>query len=290
MNIWYPHYPADYLRDTYHLSFAEHGAYRLLLDHYYNSGGPLDAGVEGQRMEGIYKLTRADTDEERLALDKVLTLFFTLKNDKYHNARADKELRGIARRRNRLSEQGRNGAKKRWSGNRQSNSQANSQDIAITSHHNTAQDRLAPSSSTSRCVVGSSSMGGCGGESAYADTQLSASEIVRREPKLAARAANRQRHWPENFLLSENLRAYAEQHGIPASQVATEWEHFENHHKAKASRFMDWNRAWYTWVLRRPDFALGGHHAGETADERRRRETDEKVARVVASLQAKRAH
>lgn len=131
---------------------------------------------------------------------------------------------------------------------------------------------------------------------AYADTQLSASEVAAREPLSAAppkarAASERQRatRFPENFLLGENLRGYAVEHGMPAGEVESQFEHFENFHKAKGSRFMDWNRAWYTWVGNYKQFQRGARH-GESATERRRREADEQTARVVAMLQAKRAH
>ncbi len=36
---WMPHYPADYIRDTRHLTRAQHGSYRLLIDEYWMRGG-----------------------------------------------------------------------------------------------------------------------------------------------------------------------------------------------------------------------------------------------------------
>lgn len=40
-DTWMPFYWGDYLRDTGHLSAAEHGAYLMLIGHYWTSGAPL---------------------------------------------------------------------------------------------------------------------------------------------------------------------------------------------------------------------------------------------------------
>jgi len=43
---WMPMYWGDYLRDTQHLSLEEHGAYLLLISHYWSHGGlPTDHGI-----------------------------------------------------------------------------------------------------------------------------------------------------------------------------------------------------------------------------------------------------
>ena len=46
--------------------------------------------------------------------------------------------------------------------------------------------------------------------------------------------------------LVAKLRAYAERKA-PGCDVDRMWEQFENHHRAKGSMFVDWERAWYTW-------------------------------------------
>ncbi|MGH9493534.1 MAG: YdaU family protein [Candidatus Sulfotelmatobacter sp.] len=105
MNCWYARYPGDYLRDTAHLLLTEHGAYGLLLDHYYSTEGPLPAS-----RDALYRICRAFTDAERAAVDSVLAQFFTLQSEGYRNARADRELKKRAEKRRKLSDAGR----RRW--------------------------------------------------------------------------------------------------------------------------------------------------------------------------------
>ena len=68
---FYKHYIGDYQRDTGHLSLAEHGAYRLMLDAFYATGKPLPADKKA-----LYRLLRAATPIERKAIDFVCAQFW----------------------------------------------------------------------------------------------------------------------------------------------------------------------------------------------------------------------
>lgn len=114
---WYPRYPRDYGEATAHLSLAEHGAYTLLLDHYMTSGGamPIAMPIAMHLLPVCYRICRAQTDEERAAVESVVRQFFAMGDDNcLHNKRADIELQ---KRRN-LSETrasvAKKGASKRW--------------------------------------------------------------------------------------------------------------------------------------------------------------------------------
>jgi len=120
-NAWYPHYPGDYARDTGHLSMVQHGAYRLLLDHYYATGAPLPADFPV-----LYRLCRAFSREERKAVDFVLSNFFGLQPDGYHNKRADIELAKAHDLHERRSRGGQKTAEKRWRANSSATSSATS--------------------------------------------------------------------------------------------------------------------------------------------------------------------
>lgn len=105
---WYSFYPADYARDTGHLSMLEHGAYRLLMDHYYSTGEPLSTDVER-----LLRLCRATVDAERAAIRFVLNEFFVLGDDGYHHLRIDLELIKAAEKAAKCSEAGLTSAAKR---------------------------------------------------------------------------------------------------------------------------------------------------------------------------------
>lgn len=93
-NHWYPRYPGDYSKDTAHLSMLEHGAYILLLDHYYSTG-PIDTKQCNSNASlmpdhsRIYRIAGAHTKEETQAVDNVIMYFFYLKDGFYHQKRAD---------------------------------------------------------------------------------------------------------------------------------------------------------------------------------------------------------
>ena len=84
---WYPRYYGDYSRDTAHLTLAEHGAYNVLLDHYYATGPlPDDIGL-------LMRICRAFEDHERTAVKSVADKFFPVNGDQLrHNKRADQEI------------------------------------------------------------------------------------------------------------------------------------------------------------------------------------------------------
>lgn len=76
----------DYLRDTMHLTTRQHGAYQLLLMHYYGTGRPLPLHDEAIRM--ITRLQPVEWKSDRAAV----MAYFTEEQDGWHQKRADKEL------------------------------------------------------------------------------------------------------------------------------------------------------------------------------------------------------
>jgi uncharacterized protein YdaU (DUF1376 family) len=145
-NAWYPHYPGDYGRDTAHLSLVQHGAYRLLLDHYYATASPLPSDVNA-----LHRICRAFDQTERNAVDSVLAEFFEQQPDGYHNRRADIEIARQSEVRERLS----NAGKKRWKDKPQHEpglSLGMSQAIAKPQSHPQSQSLVTPIREKERIV------------------------------------------------------------------------------------------------------------------------------------------
>lgn len=84
---YYRRYVGDYLRDTARLSILEHGAYNLLLDYYYAEERPIPLGLDE-----VYRMVRALMPEERRAIQKVLSTFFTKGPDGWRHKRVDAEI------------------------------------------------------------------------------------------------------------------------------------------------------------------------------------------------------
>ncbi len=84
---YYEHHIGDYIKDTAHLSMLEDSAYRRLIDAYYTREMPLPAD-----RKACQKLARAQSKDERAAVDYVLDEFFELKDDGWHQSRCDVEL------------------------------------------------------------------------------------------------------------------------------------------------------------------------------------------------------
>lgn len=84
---FYKHHIGDYAQATAHLSFVEDAAYSRMLRKYYAEESALPADVKA-----VQRLVGARTREERAAVETVLHEFFELREDGWHNKRADAEL------------------------------------------------------------------------------------------------------------------------------------------------------------------------------------------------------
>lgn len=101
-DVWMPIYIGDYLRDTEELSSSEHGAYLLLLMHYWQK-----KGVIGCDVDRLARVARSDS----ITCGFVLGYFFTLVDGNYKNKRADKEMENAEGRRRSSRENGQKGGR-----------------------------------------------------------------------------------------------------------------------------------------------------------------------------------
>lgn len=84
---YYSHHIGDYAAHTSHLSLLEHGVYRRLLDIYYLNEAPFANDINA-----ICRKVGARTDDEKLAIDAILSEFFVLTDLGFTQKRCDSEL------------------------------------------------------------------------------------------------------------------------------------------------------------------------------------------------------
>ncbi len=99
---WYAHKLRNYDERTDHLTMRQHGAYRMMMDSYYRRGGPLPT-----KLEQIFSICKAGATDEQADVSAVLTEFFELREDGWHNKGCDNEIEKA----NRLSEKRRKSGK-----------------------------------------------------------------------------------------------------------------------------------------------------------------------------------
>lgn len=85
---YYQHNVGDYRKDTGHLSATEHGIYRQLLDWYYLDEKPIP-----KETQVVIRRLRLDSDSDLQALKNVLSDYFVLRADGYHQTRCDFEIK-----------------------------------------------------------------------------------------------------------------------------------------------------------------------------------------------------
>lgn len=102
---WMPLYIADYRADTSHLNAAEHGAYLLLIMHYWTTGGLPD---DDRQLARIACMTTA---EWRRARPTVAAFF----DAAWRHKRIDRELARVDETSSKYAERAKKAASKRWS-------------------------------------------------------------------------------------------------------------------------------------------------------------------------------
>lgn len=124
-DTWMPLYVADYLGDTGHLMGPEHGAYLLLMMHYWRTGPlPDDDAL-------LARIARTDPRSWR-AMGGIVRAFFSVDDGRLHHKRIDAERQKAAAISAKRAAAGAAGAQQtngKWSGKTAANAAANADDL-----------------------------------------------------------------------------------------------------------------------------------------------------------------
>lgn len=220
--IWYARYFRDYADKTAHLSLAEHGAYSLLLDHYFAKGGPIAPAIASaiDLLSVCYRVCRAQTDEERAAVRSVVEQFFQVGSDgALHNSRADEELEHAKKISETKALAGKAGVEKRW---------AKSRAIAHA---------IAPAIADGLANPIANGL--------QTDTHPHPQPQVVTNVTTKLEGAKRAQPIPHEFAPSNSHKELAAELQV---NLATELDQFRDHHTAKGSAMKDWDAAFRTWL------------------------------------------
>ncbi len=108
-DTWMPMYWGDYARDTGHLNAAGHGAYLMLIKHYWCSGGPLRDDDDE-----LWRVACCDSKKDWQKLKPKIVRLFMKDGELFRHKRVDQELARALDLTNSKAEAGRKGAERRW--------------------------------------------------------------------------------------------------------------------------------------------------------------------------------
>ena len=213
MHYWQLHI-GDWSKSCGHLTPSETGFYVRLLNVYYDTETPIPADLSA-----ACRLVGARTPRERDEISGLMAEFFTLKDDGWHNKRADSEI-------NRLHEIGQkrsNAAAKRW----HTTSNANAMQLHTTS--NALQDSKTPRLQDSKKDQ---------------DQEPAAEAPAKKTP--AAKGERLSVDWS----LPDDWKPDAIAAGVPVGAVDLEGRKFRDYWVAKTGKDatkMDWQATWRNW-------------------------------------------
>lgn len=251
--LWYPHHIEKYRRKTGHLTLAEHGAYRLLMDWYWDRRGPLPA-----KEDRLRRYLRADCREWKKIREAVLE-FFVLTEDGYRHDMIDETLAEAERqyeaKKDRIAKAREAKAAKRASNN-SSDDRDNYRDDHKPDHKpEINSDGGTPSSSSSHILTDTE--GPRESARARAPTQ---SVSVSRETK-----PGKGTRLPSDWKLTMSLLAWSmaaenddetgqeKRRAMSRMEVLSEADKFRDYWHAKRGADAckcDWDATWRNWIRR----------------------------------------
>lgn len=225
---WMPLYVADYLADTGHLSTVEHGAYLLLIMHYWQNAGLPD---DDKKLSRIVRMT---ADEWADVRETLADLFSEGWQHSRINAELEKADNLIERRR----AAGKAGASVRYS-KRTANAQQTHADA-------TANAQQTDSQSQSQSHTSGSNEPSGGRERATTPEKVSARSSPKRKQRL-----------PQDWTLSDEERAFAIQSGLDPPTVEDQAVRFRDYWLGNGEPKADWTATWRNWVRKSKEFGNG---------------------------------
>jgi uncharacterized protein YdaU (DUF1376 family) len=230
---WYPFYPALYRAATMHLSLVEDGAYRRLIDHYFETRAPLpDDDVALARIAGCGV-------QEWAAIAPKIRPFFAARGGRLHLSRCDTELDRQDRSMQVHSEISKKGAAARWNKTNGLDAGGIPSPLPPASRADAiGQDKTEQDKDPDRILERIGESEGILAKSNGTDP-----------PTARRRASSRRNIIAEDWQIKpgDPLATYAVSCGLTADTIAIETEKFKNHHKAVGSLMADWPAAWRTW-------------------------------------------
>jgi uncharacterized protein YdaU (DUF1376 family) len=108
---WMPIYWGDYTRDTGHLNATMHGAYMMLIKHYWCTGKPLpDDDAQ------LWRIATCDSLSQWKKIKAIIAAFFLIADGLWRHSRIERELANSTAMTEAKAEAGKKGAAKRWHG------------------------------------------------------------------------------------------------------------------------------------------------------------------------------
>ena len=223
-STWMPLYIGEYLRDTGHLTTAEHGAYMLLLMQAWARGGELPADDEQLR-----RLTRMEAKDWRRS-KATLMAFFRLDGGVWRHKRIDHEL---ARSRENIAQ--RSAAGKASAEARKRQRDSNERSTSVATDVTTTVDTSVPTNVQQK------------GRTVPSPSPEETSSL-RSDVSSAKRGARLPDDWEPR---SEEV-AFAANEGVDCMREVAKFRDYWRAASGQNARKLDWDAAFRNWLRNAP--------------------------------------
>lgn len=231
-----PLYQGDYHRDTGHLTTLEHGAYLLLLMHYYA------AGKLPKNDESLARIVKLNVNDWLQIRENIAPFF----SRNWRQKRVEHELR---KRQTRVNN-GKKGGRPTKANGKLNESQFTQtrEDPAPFSAQNLSEN----CTQNEQAFGNIEEMGKANGKLNESPKPSQANISKKEYSALRAAKANRKKpsiSIPDHWHPSADLEQYAREHGIGQNKFRLEMERFRNHARTHDRHCVNWDQAAKNWLL-----------------------------------------